>query len=72
MTHMHEELRAGAKVLDIIDRRREQTGDPALGAAIERVIIDRCLADLEHEMAEPVPVLVRLRKAPPPRRRFEQ
>lgn len=36
-------------MLDIIDRKRVESGDPTLGAAIERLIINRCLAQLEVE-----------------------
>ena len=49
MTKIYQELKAKAKVLEIIDRRRVETGDPALGSAIERRIIDHCLAELEKE-----------------------
>ena len=53
MTNIHQELKARAKVLEMIDRRRVETGDPALGSAIERVIIDHCLAELEAAASNP-------------------
>jgi len=43
----YSQLEAGAKVLEIIDRKRVETGNPGLGSAVERLIIDRCLAELE-------------------------
>ena len=49
MTNIYEQLKARAEVLELIDRRRLETHDPTLGSAIERVIIDHCLAELEKE-----------------------
>jgi hypothetical protein len=49
MTNICQKLKARARVLEIIDRRRLETGDPALGSAIERVILDECLSELERE-----------------------
>ena len=48
MTNIYEQLKARAEVLELIDRRRVETDDPTLGSAIERVIIDHCLAELER------------------------
>ena len=53
MTKIYQELKAKAKVLEIIDRRRVETGDPALGSAIERRIIDHCLAELSEDASNP-------------------
>lgn len=50
MRRIHRELKAGAAILAIIDRRRAETGSPDLGAAIERVILRRCLSDLEEDL----------------------
>ena len=49
MRNIYRELKAQAKVLEIIDRRRVETGYPALGSAIERAIIDHCLAELARD-----------------------
>jgi hypothetical protein len=54
MTNTYQELNKRAKVLEIIDRRRVETGDPALGSGIERVIIDQCLAELEKDISKTV------------------
>ncbi|HYI94474.1 MAG TPA: hypothetical protein VEX68_13075 [Bryobacteraceae bacterium] len=40
MTNIHQELRAGADVLELIDRKRAESDNPALGSAIERVILE--------------------------------
>jgi hypothetical protein len=49
MTNIYEELKARAAVLELIDRKRAETDNPTLGSAIERVIIDHCLTELERE-----------------------
>jgi hypothetical protein len=54
MTNIHEELKSRAEVLELIDRRRLETGDPTLGSAIERAIIDHCLVELEREANTPL------------------
>ena len=54
MMDIYQQLQEGAKVLGIIDRRRLETGDPGLGSAVERAILDRCLADLENASNAPI------------------
>jgi hypothetical protein len=54
MTNIYERLKARAEVLELIDRRRVETDDPTLGSAIERVIIDHCLAELERNVNTPL------------------
>jgi hypothetical protein len=49
MTNIYQELKAGADVLELIDRKRAESDNPALGSAIERVILDHCLAELERD-----------------------
>ena len=44
---VHERLQLRAKILEIIDRRREEAGDPCIGLNIEERILDRELRDLE-------------------------
>ena len=56
MKRAYEELTAGATVLAILDRRRMETGNSALGSGIERAIIARCIAQIERVCAEwPLP-----------------
>lgn len=43
-----EDLQAEARILDIISERRAQTGNEAIGWAIERAILDRCLSTLDE------------------------
>jgi hypothetical protein len=59
MGRITEQLRSGAKILEIIDRRRIEEGDPGIGAAIEKAVLDRCLADLEMEPSHVPAGLVR-------------
>ena len=59
-------LKLSAKLLRSIDARREATGDQAIGAAVERDILDRELADLALEwmmnpLSPPVSNLSRIR-----------
>ena len=37
-------------ILSLIERKRAETGDESLGAAIERVVIDSQFKDLENEI----------------------
>jgi hypothetical protein len=53
MTNISEELKARVEVLELIDRRRVETDDPTFGSAIERMIIDHCLAELERDANTP-------------------
>ena len=43
-----ERLVYGKELLGVIDRRREESESPGLGASIEREIVDRELRELEH------------------------
>ena len=59
-------LKLSAKLLRSIDARREATRDQAIGAAVERDILDRELADLALEwmmnpLSPPVSKLSRIR-----------
>ena len=44
---VRERLSLRASILEIIDRRREEAGDPCIGLNIEERILDRELRDLE-------------------------
>lgn len=64
MTRIEERLRAGVTVLEVLDRRRIETGDPRLGIAIEQSLLDSCLIDLEWDLFANPPDLQSL-KTPP-------
>ena len=49
MTNLRTRLEHGARVLAVIDARRHQTGDPSVGEALERHVVDRELRELEVE-----------------------
>ena len=52
MERIGEQLKSAAAVLEVLDRRRLETGDPGLGSAVEKAILDRHLADLEFDLME--------------------
>ncbi len=64
MMTINERLRVHAAVLNTIERRRQETGDLELGAAIENRILSAELEELEKDLLanpvapEGVPVLV--------------
>lgn len=43
-------IRLCEDILAIIDRRRRETGDPCLGSAIERLILDTQFRELEQDI----------------------
>jgi hypothetical protein len=45
-----ERLERGYRVMAVIGRRRAETGDPRLGAGIERFILNRELNELTEEI----------------------
>jgi len=45
-------MRLCEDILAIIDRRRRETGDPGLGSAIERMILDSQFRELEQDIFE--------------------
>ena len=49
MSGWKERLESSKLLLDIIDRSRLDNGNPALGANIERMVIDRAISDLDQE-----------------------
>lgn len=52
MTSAKSRLESGADVLATIARRRDETGNAGVGAAIEHSIIDRELKELEADILE--------------------
>ena len=47
-----DRLKLCEAVLALIERSREETQDPSLGASIERVVIDMQFRDLEADILE--------------------
>lgn len=45
-----ERLARGARMLNLLEYRRRASGDQNLGSNIERLIVERELADLEREI----------------------
>lgn len=47
---MKNALELRAALLELIDRRRVETGDPGLGANVERLILEEDLGDLNRDI----------------------
>jgi hypothetical protein len=45
-----ERIELSAKILSLIELRRIETGDPALGCNIERMVLETQLRDIEEEI----------------------
>lgn len=39
-------------ILALIDRKRQESGDPSLGTAIERVVLDSQFRELEYDILD--------------------
>ena len=52
MSNAVDRLKLAEAVLALIEQKRTETGDPSLGAAIERVILDSQFQELEGEIME--------------------
>lgn len=52
MNRGKDELELAEAVIELIERRRATTGDPELGSAIERAILEQEIRTLEHEIFE--------------------
>ena len=52
MSNAADRLTLGEAILDLIEKKRAETGDETLGAAIERVILDAQVQDLEKDIFE--------------------
>lgn len=67
MTSTSDRMRFYGEILDLIDRKRTETGDPFLGSAIERLVLDAQVKELEEDIFEDPgafePWLIRRRKA---------
>jgi hypothetical protein len=66
MSNMHERLELFEAILSLIEAKRAETGDPALGAAIEQAVVDSQVKEIESEIFENPgaiePWLIRLRR----------
>lgn len=57
MDRIRQRLLEAFNTLETIDLRRQATGDPGIGTAIESSILERELSDLEQSLAaEPGPL----------------
>ena len=67
MSNAVDKLKLAEAVLALIEQKRAETGDEFLGAAIERVILDTQVRELEAEILENPgaiePWLIRNRRA---------
>jgi hypothetical protein len=66
MSNTADRIRLAEEILDLIERKRQETGDESLGSNIERAVLEGQMADLEREIFENPgafePLLVPLRK----------
>jgi hypothetical protein len=52
MSNAKDRLELCEAVIELIEARRTATGDPDLGAAIERVVLDQQFQELEAEILD--------------------
>lgn len=52
MMNTHDRLERAVQALEVIDRRRCETGDTRLGRGIEHFIVRREIEDLEREILD--------------------
>ncbi len=66
MSTTADRLQLCEAILDLIERKRAETGDENLGASIERIVIDSQFRELEREILDnPGPIepwLIRRRR----------
>ncbi len=67
MSNTAHRLQLSEAILDLIEKKRAETGDESLGASIERAILQTQIGDLECEILEDPgafePWLIRPRRA---------
>ena len=65
MSNTSDRMKLAAEILALIDRKRAEAGDPNLGSAIERALLDAQIQEIEQDIfADPgaiEPMLVRRR-----------
>ena len=52
MSNTKDRIELSEAILALIEKKRIQTGDASLGAAVEQVIIESQFQDLENEILE--------------------
>ena len=52
MSNTADRLQLCEAILSLIERKREETGDPSLGCSIERGVLDSQFGELEQESSE--------------------
>ena len=52
MNNAKERMALCEEILALIERKRTETGDPFLGSAIERVVLDAQIRELEQDIFE--------------------
>ncbi len=52
MSTMRDRLALSEAILNLIEKKRAETGDETLGASIESFIVDSQFRDLENEILE--------------------
>ncbi len=52
MSYTADHIELCEAILALIERKRQETGDETLGAAIERVVLDSQFQELEGEILE--------------------
>lgn len=66
MSNTLERIKLSEEILALIERKRAETGDESLGAAIEHAILQTQITELEHDIFEDPgaiePMLVPLRR----------
>lgn len=70
MSNTADRIQLSEAILDLIERKRQETGDESLGSNIERVILETQIADLEREIFDN-PGAIEPMLAPLRRRRAE-
>lgn len=45
-------IQLAEEIIDLIERKREETGDETLGAAIERAVLESQFQELEREILD--------------------
>lgn len=67
MSNTADRIQLCEAILDLIERKRAETGDEHLGASIERAVMENQMGDLEREILDNPgafePWLVRRRRA---------